>query len=60
MKNFEYLNDQFTNNKNTIRTYYHTTFSAVKASYLLAYRISKNNKPHTIGKNLFLPVALDI
>jgi len=43
-----------------MKTYCHATVSAVKASYLLAYRIAKNNKPHTIGKNLILPAAIDI
>ncbi|XP_025207402.1 protein FAM200B-like [Melanaphis sacchari] len=57
---FERLNDQFVNNTNAIKTYCHTTFSGVKASYLLAYRIAKNNKPHTIGENLILPAAIDM
>jgi len=43
-----------------MKTYFHATVSAVKASYLLAYRIAKNNKPHTIGENLILPAAISI
>lgn len=52
------MNDQFVSNKNTIKTYCHISSSAVKASYLLAYRIAINSKPHSIGKNLILPAAI--
>lgn len=57
---FERLNDQFKSSTNSMKTYCHATVSAVKASYLLAYRIAKNNKPHTIGENLILPAAIDM
>lgn len=43
-----------------MKTYCHATVSAAKASYLLASRIDKNNKPHIIGEDLILPVAIDI
>jgi len=55
------LSDQFISNKNAIKTYCHTKFCAVKkASYLLAYRIAKSNKPHTIGENFILAAAIDM
>lgn len=42
-----------------IKTYFHTTSSAGKASYLLACRTANNNKPHTTGENRILPPAID-
>jgi len=57
---FERLNYEFKSSTNLMKTYCHATVSAVKASYLLAYKISKNNKLHTIGENLILPAAIDM
>ncbi|XP_050066002.1 SCAN domain-containing protein 3-like [Aphis gossypii] len=56
---FKRLNDQFKSSTNAMKMYCHNTVSAVKASYLLAYKIAKNNKPHTIGENLILPAAIN-
>jgi hypothetical protein len=35
-------------------------YAAVEASYLLAQRIAKVEKPHTIAEELTLPCAKDI
>ena len=34
--------------------------ASLEASFVVAYRIAKAKKPHTIGKNLILPCARDI
>ena len=34
--------------------------ASLEASFVVAYRIAKAKKPHTIGENLILPCARDI
>ncbi|XP_034288737.2 protein FAM200B [Pantherophis guttatus] len=44
----------------TCGKYYKQNEAAVEASYLVAHRIAKAMKPHTIAEDLLLPVAKDI
>lgn len=46
--------------KQCIRTHSATPSNALQASYLVAYRIARLGKPHTIAEQLVLPAAYDI
>lgn len=57
---FERIDYQFKSNTNAIKTYYHAIVFAVKVSYLIAYKITKNIKQHNIGENLILLASIDM
>ncbi|XP_067127064.1 SCAN domain-containing protein 3-like [Centruroides vittatus] len=48
------------NQQTSIYNLSHTDKSVLEASYLVALRVAKMSKPHTIAKNLILPAAVDM
>ena len=45
---------------NSFGTYYARTTNAVRASYIVAYKVAQAKKPHTIVEQLLLPCAKEI
>ena len=46
--------------KQLLKTALSTNSNALRASYLVSYRIAKTNKPFTIGEELIRPACIDI
>lgn len=57
---FESLKPNFHKNQKIIKKYSSVSQSALKASFLVSYRIAKCLKPYTVGEELILPAAIEM
>ncbi|KAL4083728.1 hypothetical protein QTP88_029044 [Uroleucon formosanum] len=57
---FESLKPNFHKNQKIIKKYSSVSQSALKASFLVSYRIARCLKPYTVGEELILPAAIEM
>jgi len=57
---FELLQPNFHKNQKIIKNDSSVSQSALKASFLVSYRIAKCLKPYTVGEELILPAAIEM